>query len=92
MNAGALLLGLSCLLAATAAADVRDGCCDPSGRSVADDYDFAKLIDGCWGILAFGMKPEVRSVALQGDKPVEVDLEQKVNLVVFLEESVNLKA
>jgi len=48
------------IMAATGGNAARDGYRDPKNRAVTDDYDFAKLVAGCRGILALGMKPYVK--------------------------------
>lgn len=48
------------IMAATGGNAMRDGYRDPNDRSVTDDYDFTKLIDGCRGILALGLKPYLK--------------------------------
>ena len=48
------------IMGATGGNAVRDCYRDPKNRSVKDDYDFTKLVDGCRTILAQGMKPYVK--------------------------------
>ena len=48
------------IMAATGGNASRDGFRNPNDRSVTDDYDFTKLIRGCRGILALGMKPYLK--------------------------------
>ncbi len=48
------------IMAATGGNASRDCFRDPKDRSVRDDYDFTKLVDGCKSILAQGLKPYVK--------------------------------
>ena len=48
------------IMGATGGNALRDCYRDPKNRSVKDDYDFTKLVDGCRTILSQGMKPYVK--------------------------------
>ena len=48
------------VMAATGGNDERDCFRNPKDRSVTDDYDFSRLVDGCRAILSLGMKPYIK--------------------------------
>lgn len=48
------------IMAATGGNVSRDCYVDPRNRKVLDDYDFSKLVEGCRGIVALGMKPYLK--------------------------------
>ena len=63
------------LMQCTGGSPQRDLFVNPSDTSVADDYDFSKLINNCRGILSLGAKPYLKlgSVPVKYSKAASTD-------------------
>ena len=48
------------VMGATGGNPQRDCLRNPADRSVLDDYDFSRLVDGCRGIVSMGLKPYLK--------------------------------